>query len=107
MGMEGRMGEWDATSRDADLGSVVRGVLEQFGLTDALAVAEAMALYRDHPQWAVWLPAPGSGWAAVRPAGARPPGPEVPMIWVHADSADELGARMRQADSGLSPGHGR
>jgi len=99
--------ESDAASRDVGLVSVVRGVLEQSGVTDALTLAEAVALYRDHPRWAVWLPAVGGGWAAVRPAGSRPPAPEVPMLWVHADSADELGARMRQADAGLSPGHGR
>jgi hypothetical protein len=85
---------------------VVGGALEEFGVTDALVLAEAVALYRDHPRWAMWLPPSGGGWAAVRPAGSRPPGPEVPMLWVHAGSADELGARMHQADSGLSPGHG-
>lgn len=62
--------------------SVVGGVLEEFGVTDALTLAEVVALYRDHPRWAVWLPAPGGGWAAVRPAGSHPPGPEVPMLWV-------------------------
>ncbi len=43
------------------------------------------------------------GWVAVRPAGSRPPGPEVPMLWVAAETAAELGARMRVADAGMTP----
>jgi hypothetical protein len=57
-------------------------VLEQLGVTDAVTLAEAAILCLDHPRWAVWRPVDGSGWAAVRPAGRRPPGPEVPMLWV-------------------------
>jgi hypothetical protein len=45
-------------------------VLEQFGVTDALALAEAVALYRDHPRWAVWLPIP-LGTRARQPPRAR------------------------------------
>ncbi len=93
-------------SRD-DLVSALRRVLEQFGVADQLAAAEAVALRSEHPGWAVWLPAAGNGWAAVRPLGLRPPGPEVPMLWVRAGTAQELGARMRQADAGLPPGHDR
>jgi hypothetical protein len=98
------MEELEGTSRDPDLASSVRGVLEELGVTDALAVAEVVALYRDHPRWAVWPPVPGRQWTAVRPASSRPPEPEVPMIWVHADTAVELGARMGRADAGLAPG---
>ena len=47
------MGGPGAASHDADLVSAVGGVLEKFGVTDALTLAEAVALYRDHPWWAV------------------------------------------------------
>lgn len=90
------------TSPDAELVPLVCA-LEGLGVTDARAIAEVVALHRVHPQWAVWLPAPGGQWVAARPAGSRPPGPEVAMIWVHADTATGLGARMGQADASLAP----
>ena len=98
------MGEPGGTSRDAGSASVAHGASGQSAATDAPAIAEAMALHRDHPRWAVWLPAEGKGWTALRPASSRPPGPEVPMLWVRAGTAAELAARMRQADAELSPG---
>jgi hypothetical protein len=97
------MGEPDAGHGDASRVSAIGGVLEQLGVTDAVTLAEAAILHLDHPRWAVWQPVDGSEWAAVRPAGRRPPGPEVPMLWVRADSAAELGRRMSRADAGLSP----
>jgi hypothetical protein len=98
------MGEpGSGASRGVGLVAVVRDVLEGAGVADALVVAEAVVLCRDHPEWAVWRPAPGGGWTAVRPAGSRPPGPEVAMVWVQADSAGELDARMRRADGALAP----
>jgi len=66
-------------------------------------IGPAIALYREFPAWAVWLPHGGRPWAAVRPASARAPGPDLPMIWVHADTAAELAARMRGADAQLTP----
>jgi hypothetical protein len=92
-----------AAFRDAGLVALVRGVLEGAGVTDALVIAETVALCWDHPQWAVWRPAPGGRWVAVRPAGSRPPGPELATVWVQADSAGELDARMRRADGALVP----
>jgi hypothetical protein len=97
------MEEPAAGADNAGLASVVRDVLEQLGVTDALTLAEVAVLHRDHPRWAVWVPAVGGEWAAVRPAGSRPPGPEVPMLWVRADTAAELGSRMSRADESLSP----
>jgi hypothetical protein len=47
------MGELGAASHDADLVSVVGGVMGEFGVTDALTLAEAVALDWDHPRWAV------------------------------------------------------
>jgi hypothetical protein len=98
------MEEPSAASRDVGLVFVIHSVLEELGVTDALALGEAVALCRDHPRWAVWLPTVGGRWAAVRPAGVLPPGPEVPTLWVDADTADELRARMQQADAGLLRG---
>jgi hypothetical protein len=95
------MEESDAASHDLGLVSAIHGVLEELGVTDALLLGEAVALCRDHPRWAVWLPAAGGGWAAVRPVGVRPPGPKIPMLWLDADTADELRARMQHADAGL------
>ena len=67
------------------------------------AIAQVIVLYREFPAWAVWLPHGGRRWTAVRPASARAPAPEVPMIWVHAGTAAELAARMRGADAQLTP----
>lgn len=66
------------------------------------AVAEIIVLYREFPAWAVWLPYRGRAWAAVRPASARPPGPDLPMVWVHAATSTELADRMRAVDSQLA-----
>ena len=97
------MEEPAAGADDAGLASVVRDVLEQHGVTDALTLAEVVVLYRDHPRWSIWMPVAGGEWAAVRPAGSRPPGPEVPMLWVHAGTAADLGGRMSRADERLFP----
>jgi len=66
-------------------------------------ITQAIALYREFPAWAVWLPYRGRRWTAVRPASARAPGPDLPMIWVHADTATELTERMQRADAQLTP----
>jgi hypothetical protein len=63
------------------------------------ALAQAALVMHDHPAWAVWLPAHGSGWTATRPAGSRPPGPNLPMLWVHADTAEQLVGLIQAADS--------
>ena len=97
------MGEPGVGTSDNGLTAVVCDVLERLGLADPLALAEVALLHRDYPLWAVWVPAAGGEWAAVRPAGSRPPGPEVPMLWVSAATAAELSGRMSRADAGLSP----
>jgi hypothetical protein len=66
------------------------------------AIAEAIVLMRNHPQWAIWLPASGSDWAAIRPASSRPPAPELPTIWVHAGTARDLARLMQAADEQVS-----
>jgi hypothetical protein len=66
------------------------------------AIAEAIVLMRNHPQWAIWLPASGSDWAAIRPASSRPPAPELPTIWVHAGTARDLARLMQAADEQIS-----
>jgi hypothetical protein len=65
-------------------------------------LAEAIILLRDHPHWAIWLPASGADWNAIRPASSRPPSPELPTIWVHADTASELARLMRSTDGQVS-----
>ena len=72
---------------------------------DAETLAAVMALYREHSRWAVWPPLmPFGPWTAVRVAGSRAPGPELPLVWVAAATATELSARMRHADGALRPG---
>lgn len=97
------MGESDAASQNVGLISVLRDVLEELGASDSQVLAEIVWLHLDHPLWAVWLPVDGRGWTAVRPAGSRPPGPEVPLLWVHATTAAQLDVRMHSADARLSP----
>jgi hypothetical protein len=77
--------------------------LAGLGPEDRQAISQVIALHREFPAWAVWLPYRGRRWAAVRPASARAPGPDLPMIWVHADTAAELAARLRGADAQLVP----
>ena len=67
------------------------------------AISQVIVLHREFPAWAVWLPRGGRPWAAVRPASARAPGPDLPMIWVQAGTTEELAARMRSADAQLTP----
>ena len=81
-------------------------VLERLGARGLRAVAEAGVLLYEHPRWAVWLPTVGGEWVAVRPAGARAPGKEMPMVWVRAGTAGELAAQMARADGALSGGAG-
>jgi hypothetical protein len=96
--MEGRSGG----SRDPSLVSRARRLLETLGVPEALEIAEVVALYRDHPRWAVWLPAPGGQWAAARSASRHPPGPGMAMIWVEAETPALLGDRMRGVDAQLA-----
>jgi len=77
--------------------------LAGLGPEDRQAMSQVIALHREFPAWAVWLPYRGRPWTAVRPASARAPGPDLPMIWVHAGTAAELAAPMRSADAQLAP----
>jgi len=81
----------------------VCAVLGQLGSANAQALAEIVSLCRDHPLWAVWPAVLGRGWVAVRPAGSRPPGPEVPLVWVFGETSADLAERMCVADSALMP----
>jgi len=90
---------------DADGCRVSPLLLETLAGLDAearQAVAEIIVLRRDFPAWAVWPPFRGRAWAAVRPASARPPGPDLPMVWVHAATSAELADRMRGVDAQLA-----
>jgi hypothetical protein len=66
------------------------------------ALTEFIVLHRDFPAWAIWLPYQGRSWTAVRPASARPPGPDLPMAWVSAATSAELSDRMRGVDTQLT-----
>jgi hypothetical protein len=83
--------------------SPVRAVLGQLGSANAEALSEIVSLCRDHPLRAVWPAVLGRGWVAVRPAGSRAPGPEVPLVWVFGETSADLAARMCVADSALTP----
>jgi hypothetical protein len=65
-------------------------------------IAEVIVLHREFPAWAVWLPGQGRAWTAVRPASARAPGPDLPMIWVHAATSSELADRMQAMEAQLA-----
>jgi hypothetical protein len=66
------------------------------------AIGQVVVLYREFPAWAVWLPHGGGQWTAVRPASARAPGPDLPMVWVYAATSAELAERMRGVDAQLA-----
>ena len=66
------------------------------------ATSQVVALHREFPAWGVWLPHGGRPWTAVRPASARAPGPDLPMVWVHAATPAELADRMRGVDGQLA-----
>ena len=65
-------------------------------------ITEVIALHREFPAWAVWLPHRGRDWVAVRAASARVPGPDLPMVWVHAATPADLTGRMRAVDGQLA-----
>jgi hypothetical protein len=60
-------------------------------------LAEVVALHCDFPEWGVWFPVQGT-WTAARPTSTRPPAQESPMIWVYAESAQQLADQMRVAN---------
>jgi hypothetical protein len=68
------------------------------------AITEIIVLHVQFPAWAVWPPRRGRSWTAIRPASSQLPGPDLPMIWVHAATASELGDQMRRADVQLTAG---
>jgi hypothetical protein len=85
---------------------VLGGVLDMLGARGMRVLAEAAVLLHTHPPWAVWLPAGGREWVAVRPASSQPPAPEMPSVWVTARTAGELAEKMMRADDALPGGPG-
>jgi hypothetical protein len=77
--------------------------LAGLGPEDKQAITEVIALYREFPAWAVWLPHGGRPWTAVRPASARVPGPDLPMVWTQAETVTGLAGKMRSVDAQLAP----
>jgi len=105
-GMDEGESDMESDSVPAGQGDGISPLLEALAGLDAGvrgAISQVIVLYLEFPAWAVWLPYPGRRWIAVRPASARAPGPDLPMIWVHADTAAELAGRMRSADAQLAP----
>jgi hypothetical protein len=66
--------------------------------------AQAASLLARYPAWAVWLPAAGREWTAVRVAGARPPGPGLPLLWARGATAGDLARQMEALDEQASAG---
>ena len=91
------------TGGDAQALAALGDALDRLGAGSVRGLAEVVALVRAYPRWAIWLPADGREWTAVRPAGSMPPGPEAPMVWVRAGTAGELASRMLAADDALLP----
>lgn len=89
---------------DAEALAALGDALDRLGASGLRIVAEAALLLLRHPHWAVWLPVGEHEWAAVRSAGSRPPGLDVPMLWVHASTAGELADKMMRAETALSGG---
>lgn len=52
--------------------------------------------------WAVWLPHRGRRWTAVRPALSRAPGPDLPMVWIHAATGAQPADQMRDVNAQLT-----
>ena len=67
------------------------------------AILQVIVLHCEFPAWAVWLPHRGRSWTGGRPASARAPSADLPMIWVYAVTAGELADRMRAVDAQLTP----
>jgi hypothetical protein len=66
------------------------------------AITQVIALHREFPAWAVWLPYRGHPWIAVRPASTRAPDSELPMIWAKAETIEELADKMRRVNAQLA-----
>jgi hypothetical protein len=98
--------EQDSSPRGHDdgyqLSPLLLEALAGLGAEATQAIGEVIALYGEFPAWAVWLPYQGRAWAAVRPASPRPPGPDLPMVWIHAATSVELADRMRAVDAQLA-----
>lgn len=56
------------------------------------------ALQRDFPDWAMWRYGDGT-WVATRTPGDQEPSPGSRLLWVYADSAEDLVARIRKGEA--------
>lgn len=71
---------------------------------ETLAMLSAMHRDPEFDPWGIWVPSsPGSPWRAVRPAGSRPPGPSMPLLWVESETAVGLRQAMARANITLGP----
>lgn len=100
------MSEQDGDKTDADvlLQRLLPALAQMAPERSAEAMRDAVVLLRDFPAWAIWLPDHAGTWIAARPASNRPPGPEVPMLWVTSPTSGGLADRMSAAEAGLQRG---
>ena len=94
------MGELDAASHDGGL------IFETYWKTSVHRTRRPLL----RSSGCTWITRSGRfgcpwtvGTGPLRAAGSRPPGPEMPLLWVHATTAAQLDVRMHSADAGLSP----
>lgn len=87
---------------DYGISALLLETLARLGAEARQAITEIIVLHREFPAWAVWLPARSRTWTAVRPASARAPGPDLPMVWARAATSAELADRMRGVDAQLT-----
>lgn len=73
------------------------GALDSPDDQTVVTAVQLTALHLSFPAWGIWPPANGR-WTATRPASARPPTPDLPMIWLQAATAARLAAMMRATD---------
>jgi hypothetical protein len=88
-------------SHDENDADPLRKALAGLDLTTQQILAETVALLREHPLWAVWIPRGRRDWTAARPASSQPPGPDLPMFWIHAATSAQLADLMDAADTQL------
>jgi hypothetical protein len=81
--------------------AILRETLAGLDPATRQTLIETAVLLREHPAWAIWMPAGRHDWTAARPASSRPPAPDLPMVWIHAATSADLANLMRGTDAQL------
>jgi hypothetical protein len=90
-----------STAQSGDDEASVHEILAGLDPVMRRTLTETLAILREYPLWAVWMPAGRRDWTAARPASTWPPSPELPLVWVRAATSAELADLMRAADAQL------